>query len=78
MTTFRCPDCLMVSHHPMDVQLGYCGNCHDFTGPELRKPSSDAVGDPCERGQAAAACGHEKDSQGEDHPGVAQAADEAW
>ena len=28
---FRCPVCNMVSHHPMDMAEGYCGNCHDWT-----------------------------------------------
>lgn len=26
-----CPVCGMTSHHPVDVQQGYCGNCHDWT-----------------------------------------------
>jgi hypothetical protein len=28
---FTCPRCRMTSHHPKDVQHGYCGNCHDYT-----------------------------------------------
>lgn len=27
---FKCPDCLMISHHPMDVRHNYCGNCHEY------------------------------------------------
>lgn len=29
----RCPRCGATSHHPMDVQEGYCGRCHDWTSP---------------------------------------------
>jgi hypothetical protein len=31
-TSFTCPDCGATSHHPMDVNEGYCGRCHDWTG----------------------------------------------
>jgi hypothetical protein len=31
--SFTCPRCGMVSHHPLDVLEGYCGNCHDWTAP---------------------------------------------
>jgi hypothetical protein len=28
----------MVSYHPKDLEYGYCGNCHDFTGEgEVRR-----------------------------------------
>ena len=30
---FTCPRCQAVSHHPMDLDHGYCGRCHAFTGP---------------------------------------------
>jgi hypothetical protein len=30
---FTCPRCGAVSYHPKDEQHGYCGACHDFTGP---------------------------------------------
>jgi len=30
--SFTCPRCDMTSHHPMDEDYGYCGNCHAFTG----------------------------------------------
>ena len=38
--TFECPVCRKVSYHPKDIEHGYCGNCHDFTGkrPEEVKP----------------------------------------
>lgn len=32
VVSFTCPRCQRTSHHPMDVQEGYCGACHDFTG----------------------------------------------
>ena len=28
---FQCPRCGMVSHHPKDIEQGYCGQCHDWT-----------------------------------------------
>ena len=30
---FTCPRCGKVSHHPRDLQEGYCGLCHDWTAP---------------------------------------------
>ena len=30
--SFTCPRCGMTSHHPKDIEQGYCGNCHDWTG----------------------------------------------
>uniref|UniRef100_UPI003EC114C1 hypothetical protein n=1 Tax=Streptomyces tendae TaxID=1932 RepID=UPI003EC114C1 len=27
-----CPECAMESWHPKDVEEGYCGNCHWWTG----------------------------------------------
>lgn len=29
--SITCPQCGMVSHHPVDVEMGYCGNCHAYT-----------------------------------------------
>lgn len=29
---FVCPRCGAVSWHPQDLEHGYCGACHDFTG----------------------------------------------
>jgi hypothetical protein len=39
---FTCPICTKVSHHPKDEEYGYCGHCHDFTGPP--KPSEEETG----------------------------------
>lgn len=30
--SFTCPVCDMTSHNPNDVEWGYCGNCHGYTG----------------------------------------------
>lgn len=30
-----CPRCGMTSHHPTDVEKGYCANCHDTTSGEF-------------------------------------------
>ena len=30
--SFTCPKCLMMSYNANDVEQGYCGNCHEFTG----------------------------------------------
>ena len=32
MTSFMCPKCGRVSHHPEDAREGYCGHCHEWTG----------------------------------------------
>lgn len=32
--TFTCPKCGRTSHHSKDVEFGYCGACHEFTGDE--------------------------------------------
>jgi hypothetical protein len=34
--SFACPRCGRVSHSPHDVREGYCGHCHDVTGPVER------------------------------------------
>jgi len=31
-SSITCPRCDMTSHHPKDVEHGYCGNCNAFTG----------------------------------------------
>lgn len=31
-TSFTCPRCGAVSHHPKDVEHKYCAKCHDWTG----------------------------------------------
>lgn len=33
--SFVCPQCRARSFHPQDVENGYCGRCHDFTGRVL-------------------------------------------
>lgn len=33
--SLTCPRCYRTSHHPEDVAYGYCGHCHDYTGPGL-------------------------------------------
>lgn len=30
--SFTCPRCGATSHNPNDVEAGYCGRCHDWTG----------------------------------------------
>ena len=32
---FTCPRCGAVSYHPKDIEHGYCGRCHDWTGDDL-------------------------------------------
>ncbi len=29
---FECPRCGIASAHPQDIEAGYCGACHDWTG----------------------------------------------
>ncbi len=29
--SITCPRCGRTSWHPVDVKMGYCGNCHDWT-----------------------------------------------
>lgn len=36
-TSITCPRCGRTSHHPKDVEEGYCGNCHDWTS-QRQKP----------------------------------------
>lgn len=31
---FTCPRCGKTSYHPKDLEEGYCGHCHDWTGKE--------------------------------------------
>lgn len=41
--SITCPRCGMTSHHPMDEDYGYCGNCHAFTSiPKKAPPTSDS------------------------------------
>ena len=32
--SFTCPRCGATSYHPKDIEFGYCGRCHDYTGDE--------------------------------------------
>lgn len=34
LTSFTCPWCGSVSHNVIDVQEGYCGRCHWWTGDD--------------------------------------------
>lgn len=48
---FTCPRCGRTSWHPEDKRQGYCGACHDFTGPGgesgvLRCPQCGALTGP--------------------------------
>lgn len=31
--SITCPKCQRTSCNPNDIREGYCGNCHDWTGP---------------------------------------------
>jgi hypothetical protein len=31
--SITCPACHRTSHNPNDIEQGYCGHCHDWTGP---------------------------------------------
>lgn len=33
---FDCPRCRMRSYNPDDIEHGYCGNCHAYTGRETQ------------------------------------------
>jgi hypothetical protein len=38
--SITCPECGKTSHHPQDIEQGYCGNCHWWTSdPELGPPT---------------------------------------
>ncbi|GAA1015847.1 hypothetical protein Aple_010520 [Acrocarpospora pleiomorpha] len=32
-TSITCPRCRRTSYNPNDIAAGYCGACHDWTGP---------------------------------------------
>lgn len=36
--SITCPRCGKTSYHPKDIEQGYCGNCHDFTSPNVQQP----------------------------------------
>lgn len=31
--SITCPECHMTSYHPMDIEMGWCSNCHGYTSP---------------------------------------------
>lgn len=35
-TSVTCPRCGLTSHHPKDVEQGYCSKCHDWTSRDQR------------------------------------------
>jgi hypothetical protein len=42
--SITCPRCGATSHHPDDVDQGYCGRCHWWTSdPVLGSPEAIAV-----------------------------------
>jgi hypothetical protein len=41
---FACPRCGRVSCHPEDESHGYCGACHEFTGPGITRRLIIAAG----------------------------------
>jgi len=45
--SITCPRCGATSHHPRDIEEGYCGRCHDWTAvPVTLPPTVRAAGDP--------------------------------
>jgi hypothetical protein len=32
LPSFTCPQCHVTSYNPNDVEWGFCGNCHAYTG----------------------------------------------
>lgn len=38
---YTCPRCGRTSYHPEDLYHGYCGACHDFTGPGTATAASE-------------------------------------
>jgi hypothetical protein len=32
LASITCPVCGMTSYNPNDIEWGYCGNCHAYTG----------------------------------------------
>jgi predicted RNA-binding Zn-ribbon protein involved in translation (DUF1610 family) len=37
VTRFACPRCGATSSGPEDISEGYCGRCHEWTGPDQRR-----------------------------------------
>jgi hypothetical protein len=50
--SITCPSCGRTSHHPKDIEEGYCGFCHDWTQPDppvnVRISYLDGSEDPVE------------------------------
>lgn len=46
MPVFCCPRCGGVSANPTDMEEGYCGNCHAFTGAPATGPPRSSPQDP--------------------------------
>jgi hypothetical protein len=43
MSPFTCPRCGRTSHHPKDLEEGYCGACHAFVGGLARALPASAI-----------------------------------
>jgi ribosomal protein L37E len=41
--SFTCPRCGRRSWHPVDVDEGYCGACHDWTGERTRQAGDSSA-----------------------------------
>lgn len=41
--SITCPTCGMTSYHPVDIEQGYCGNCHAWTGGKMNDDKTDIV-----------------------------------
>lgn len=41
--SYTCPVCDKTSHHPKDVEQGYCGNCHRYTGDPYRPLTAEEL-----------------------------------
>lgn len=50
---FSCPVCHRVSHHPDDIERGYCGACHEFTGVQFAQLMTGGFRDGLNAAQAA-------------------------
>ncbi|MCZ0983932.1 hypothetical protein O1L60_45030 [Streptomyces diastatochromogenes] len=56
--SFVCPECGAESWHPKDVEQGYCGRCHWWTGdPALYAMWKEERARPAEAGTDASATG---------------------
>lgn len=46
LPSITCPRCGLTSWHPTDVAEGYCGGCHEYTGPPTRQATSSGAPAP--------------------------------